>query len=46
MRGLLSLLTGIVLFSTIEVASKLMQSGGGIAGRNPFWLAARLFSAE
>ena len=43
MRGLLSLLTGIVLFSTIEVASKLMQSGGGIAGRNPFWLAALRF---
>lgn len=38
-RGLLSLLGGIVLFSTIEVASKLMQTGGGVAGRYPFWLA-------
>ena len=43
MRGLLSLLAGIVLFSTIEVASKLMQSGGGIAGHYPFWLAALRF---
>ncbi len=39
LRGLLSLLAGIVLFSTIEVASKLMQQGGGTAGRYPFWLA-------
>lgn len=43
MRGLLSLLAGIVLFSTIEVDSKLMQSGGGIAGHYPFWLAALRF---
>jgi drug/metabolite transporter (DMT)-like permease len=39
MRGRLSLLAGIVLFSTIEVASKLMQIGGGQAGHFPFWLA-------
>ncbi|MFA6173264.1 MAG: EamA family transporter [Kiritimatiellales bacterium] len=43
MRGLLSLLAGIVLFSTIEVTSKMMQSGGGIAGHYPFWLAAIRF---
>jgi drug/metabolite transporter (DMT)-like permease len=43
LRGLLSLFAGIVLFSTIEVASKLMQIGGGIAGRYPFWLAALRF---
>lgn len=43
MRGMLSLLAGIILFSTIEVASKLMQSGGGIAGQYPFWLAALRF---
>jgi drug/metabolite transporter (DMT)-like permease len=43
MRGMLSLLVSIVLFSTIEVASKLMQSGGGIAGQYPFWLAALRF---
>jgi drug/metabolite transporter (DMT)-like permease len=39
MRGMLALLAGIVLFSTIEVASKLMQIGGGQAGHFPFWLA-------
>ncbi len=39
MRGMLSLLAGIVLFSTIEAASKLMQIGGGQAGHFPFWLA-------
>lgn len=38
-RGLLALFAGIVLFSTIEVASKLMQTGGGVAGQYPFWLA-------
>ena len=39
-RGLLALFAGIVLFSTIEVASKLMQIGGGnTAGQYPFWLA-------
>lgn len=43
MRGRLSLLAGIILFSTIEVASKLMQSGGGIAGQYPFWLASLRF---
>jgi drug/metabolite transporter (DMT)-like permease len=43
MRGLLALLAGIVLFSTIEVAAKLMQSGGGIAGQYPLWLAALRF---
>jgi drug/metabolite transporter (DMT)-like permease len=43
MYGMLSLLVSIVLFSTIEVASKLMQSGGGIAGQYPFWLAALRF---
>ena len=43
MRGMLSLLVSIILFSTIEVASKLMQSGGGIAGQYPFWLAALRF---
>lgn len=42
-RGVLCLLAGIGLFSTIEVASKLMQTGGGIAGRFPFWLAALRF---
>ncbi len=40
LRGLLALLAGVVLFSTIEVASKLMQIGGGnTAGQYPFWLA-------
>lgn len=42
-RGTASLLTGIILFSTIEVASKLVQQGGGIAGHYPFWLAALRF---
>jgi len=42
-RGLTALFAGIVLFSTIEVASKLMQIGGGIAGQYPFWLAALRF---
>jgi len=42
-RGLLALLAGIVLFSTIEVASKLMQIGGGIAGHYPFWMASLRF---
>ena len=35
----MALLISIALFSTIEVASKLMQSGGAVAGRYPFWLA-------
>ncbi|MCC7300514.1 MAG: EamA family transporter [Verrucomicrobia bacterium] len=43
MRGLLALLAGIVLFSTLEVTSKLMQIGGGIAGHYPFWLVAFRF---
>ena len=43
-RGLLALFTGIVLFSTIEVVSKLMQIGGGnTAGQYPFWLATFRF---
>ena len=47
LRGLLALFAGIVLFSTIEVASKLMQVGGGnTAGKYPFWLAFfRFFGA-
>lgn len=43
LRGMLALFSGIVLFSTIEVASKLMQIGGGVAGQFPFWLAALRF---
>jgi drug/metabolite transporter (DMT)-like permease len=43
LRGLFALLAGIVLFSTIEVASKMMQIGGGVAGHYPFWLAALRF---
>jgi len=43
-RGLSALLAAMILFSTIEVASKLMQSGGGQAGDFPFWLAALRFS--
>ena len=43
LRGLSALLAGIVLFSTIEVASKMMQIGGGAAGHFPFWLAALRF---
>jgi len=38
-----ALFAGIVLFSTIEVVSKLMQTGGGIAGHYPFWLASLRF---
>ncbi len=34
-----ALILGVLLFSTVEVASKLMQISGGIAGSNPFWLA-------
>ncbi len=37
--GLAALIAGVLLFSTVEVASKLMQLGGGVAGSNPFWLA-------
>ncbi len=43
MRGMLSLLAGIVLFSTIEVSAKLMQIGGGVAGHYPFWMASLRF---
>ncbi|MEI8205690.1 MAG: EamA family transporter [Kiritimatiellales bacterium] len=43
LRGLSALLAGIVFFSTIEVASKMMQIGGGVAGHHPFWLAALRF---
>ena len=39
-RGYGALLGCVLLFSTVEVASKLMQvAGGGAAGGNPFWLA-------
>lgn len=37
--GVTALILGVLLFSTVEVASKMMQQGGGIAGNNPFWLA-------
>ena len=37
--GITALILGVLLFSTVEVAAKLMQIGGGIAGNNPFWLA-------
>jgi drug/metabolite transporter (DMT)-like permease len=43
LRGFSALLAGIILFSTIEVASKLMQIGGGVAGHYPFWLACLRF---
>jgi drug/metabolite transporter (DMT)-like permease len=42
--GMPALLAGIFLFSTIEVASKLMQTGGGTAGNYPFWLACFRFT--
>ncbi len=42
-RGRFTLLTSVVLFSTIEVASKRMESGGAIAGQFPFWLASLRF---
>jgi drug/metabolite transporter (DMT)-like permease len=39
-RGAVALIAGIVLFSTIEVTAKVMQtSGGNMAGQYPFWLA-------
>lgn len=41
--GLASLILGVLLFSTIEVCSKLMQNSGAIAGENPFWLASIRF---
>ena len=37
--GIIALIMGVLLFSTVEVASKLMQIAGGIAGENPFWIA-------
>ena len=37
--GITALILGVLLFSTVEVAAKLMQIGGGVAGNNPFWLA-------
>lgn len=37
--GICALITGVLLFSTVEVASKLMQVNGAVAGGNPFWLA-------
>ena len=37
--GMTSLILGVLLFSTVEVAAKLMQTGGGTAGDNPFWIA-------
>lgn len=44
--GTIALFISIILFSTIEVASKLMQSEGGIAGCYPFWLVFfRFFGA-
>jgi len=47
LRGLLALFIGVVLFSTIEVTSKLMQIGdGNTAGQYPLWLAFfRFFGA-
>lgn len=37
--GCCSLIIGVLLFSTVEVASKLMQVNGAVAGNNPFWVA-------
>jgi len=37
--GTVALILGVLLFSTVEVASKLMQIAGGVAGGNPFWIA-------
>lgn len=42
-RGLAALLGGIVLFSTVEVSSKLVQAAGGTAGASPFWIACIRF---
>ena len=41
--GLAALILGVLLFSTVEVSSKLMQAGGAVAGSNPFWLACFRF---
>lgn len=38
--GMTALILGVLLFSTVEVASKLMQTGGGVASGNPFWIAS------
>ncbi|MFA5687957.1 MAG: EamA family transporter [Kiritimatiellales bacterium] len=43
LRGLLALLAGMTLFSTIEVASKIMQKRGAIAGNSPLWIATLRF---
>jgi len=46
LRGFMALFSGVLLFSTLEVASKLMQTGGGVAGHFPFWLSfLRFFMA-
>jgi len=37
--GMTALILGVLLFSTIEVAAKLMQTNGAVAGKFPFWLA-------
>lgn len=37
--GITALILGVLLFSTVEVAAKLMQMSGGVAGNNPFWIA-------
>jgi len=39
LKGWAALLAGVALFSTIEVCSKFMETGGAVAGRYPFWLA-------
>lgn len=42
-RGIGALLLGILLFSTIEVAAKMMQLSGGVAGHYPFWIGVFRF---
>jgi len=37
--GMIALILGVLLFSTVEVAAKLMQTSGAVAGKFPFWLA-------
>jgi drug/metabolite transporter (DMT)-like permease len=41
--GMAALILGVLLFSTVEVGSKLMQAKGAVAGTNPFWLACLRF---
>lgn len=41
--GLVALIAGVLLFSTIEVSSKLMQAQGAVAGKTLFWLACLRF---